>query len=185
MNEDVVGLIELTSISDGYLVLDAIVKEAPVNVLRAEVINPGKFFICISGDIASVETSMNQARVRGSEYLHDISFLKNLDSSVYSRIQRVYPPQEWDSLGLIETSSIVSAIEAADVAVKVADVEVVEITSSNETGGKSLLKLNGPVGDMHYAVEQAAELIQNKGRLVRSVVISAPHSDMKRYVSGN
>ena len=72
-----------------------------------------------------------------------------------------------------------------DKAVKAADVEILEITAGNETGGKSLLKLNGPVGDIEYALEEALVNVTRKGRLVRTLVIPVPHSDIKGYVSGN
>ncbi len=185
MSIEIVGLLEYQSIADGYFALDAMVKQAPVEILRAETINPGKFLIIICGDVASVESAMNEAYGAGEDSIYDRAVLRNLDDSVLGCIQQVKEPEDWDALGLIETTSIVSAIEAADTAVKAAGVEIVEINAGNETGGKSLLKLNGPVGDMEYAVETACAVLRGKDRLFRSVVIPVPHIDIKGYVSGN
>ena len=49
MIAEIIGLIELLSMADGYFVLDAMVKEVPVEILRAETINPGKYLIIITG----------------------------------------------------------------------------------------------------------------------------------------
>ena len=185
MSIEIAGLIELTSIAQAYITLDDMVKMAPIDILKAEAVNPGRFLIIISGDVASVESAMNKALETAGESSFDHTLLRNLHEKVLQAVGKAHEPENWDAIGLLETTSVVSAVEAADYAVKIADVEVVEIVTSNEAGGKGLLKLNGPVGDINYAIETVAEKAREKDRLFRAVVIPGPHSDIKGFVSGN
>ena len=185
MSEDIAGLVELTSLADGYRTLDAMVKMAPVTVLKAEIINPGRFLIIVSGDLASVESVMDAALAAAGTNCHDHALLRNLHDSVLPSLEQPRKPEKWDALGLLETTSIVAAVEAADHAVKIADVEIVEITAGQEAGGKGLLRLNGLVGDINYAMKTIAARAEEKGRLLRKVIIPNPHNDIKGFVSGN
>jgi len=182
---DVVGIIELTSIADGFLVLDTLVKKSPVTIMRAETINPGKYLIAITGDVASVEAAMDEGLETGGTGIHDHILLRNLDEKFFSAIHQCVVPQQWDALGFLETYSVVSALEAADTAVKIAAVQVVEIAAGNETGGKAILKINGPVGDVTIAMEKIAAIAREKGQLCRDVIIPGPHSDIRGFVCGN
>ena len=185
MSKSIVGLMELTSLADGYGVLDSMVKMAPITILRAEIINPGKFLIIASGDVASVEFMMDGALEIAGKSCHDHALLRNLHDSVLPSLGKPRKPENWDALGFLETTSIVAAVEAADYAVKIAQVEIVEITTGQEAGGKGFLRLNGPVGDINYAMEIIAAKAEEKGKLVREVVIPDPHGDIRGFVSGN
>lgn len=185
MSVDVIGILELISMADGFNTLDAIVKESPVIIIKAEPINPGKYLIMITGDVASVEAAMDMGvKIAGSSIVDHI-LLKNLDEQIIPSIKRCQAPEEWDAIGLLETLSVAAAVEAADMAVKEADVHIVGILTGNETGGKALVKLSGAVGDINIAMSLAVKMLKNKDQLYRNVIIPGPHVDIERYICGN
>jgi microcompartment protein CcmL/EutN len=185
MNVDVIGILELSSIADGFKTLDTIVKESPVSILKAEVINPGKYLIMITGDVASVETAMDVGINAAGKSIIDHIFLKNLDKQVIPAIKSSVEPLEWDAIGLLETNSVVSAVEAADMAVKEAAIHIVGIVTGNEAGGKAMLKISGAIGDINSAMSLSVAMVSKKGQLFRDVIIPGPHSDIKGFVCGN
>ncbi len=185
MNMNVVGILELESIADGLLVLDAMVKTAPVSILKAESINPGKFFIIVSGDIASVEYAVERGVEIGKKSMIDHLFLKNIDSRIIDALLKKTPQHSSESLGVLETRSLTTCIEAADMAVKAADVRVLDIMAGNELGGKAVVTFSGVLGDLEDAMNIAVSFAQEKGQLYRHVLIPGPHIDMRGFVYGN
>ena len=185
MSVDVIGVLEFSSMADGFYTLDAVVKEAPVSILKAEAINPGKYLIIITGDVASVEASMAIGVSSGGENIVDHAILKNLDDKVLPAISACIVPEKWDAIGFLETKSVASAIEAADISVKAADVQIIGIHTGNEAGGKAMVKICGAIGNINTAMDSAGTLLKEKDQLFRNVVIPGPHDDIKGFICGN
>lgn len=185
MNINVIGVLELSSIADGFKTLDTVVKESPVTILKAELINPGKYLIMITGDVASVEAAMDIGVNTAGKSLIDHILLTNLDKQVIPAIKSCMAPAEWDAIGLLETNSVAAAVEAADLCVKEADIHIVGIATGNEAGGKAMLKISGAIGDINTAMSSAAAMVSDKGQLCRDVIIPGPHSDIKGFVCGD
>jgi microcompartment protein CcmL/EutN len=55
MTGPALALIEVASIARGHRVADAVVKRAPVELLRCEPVSPGKFLVLLAGDVAAVD----------------------------------------------------------------------------------------------------------------------------------
>jgi microcompartment protein CcmL/EutN len=185
MNIDVIGVLELSSIANGFKTLDAVVKESPVTILKAEVINPGKYLIIITGDIASVESAMDAGVEASGGTLIDHILLSRMDEQVIPSINSCQTPLEWDAVGLLETYSVAAAVEAADISVKEANIHIVEIITGNESGGKAMLKISGTVGDVDAAMSSAVAMVRKKGQLCSNVIIPRPHGDVKGFICGN
>ncbi|MDT8899683.1 BMC domain-containing protein [Anaeroselena agilis] len=79
-----------------------------------------------------------------------------------------------DALGLIETIGLVAAMEAADAAVKAANIELLgyELTKG---GGMVSVKLQGDVGAVTAAVDAGANAAGKVGRVWATHVIPRPH----------
>ncbi|MCF0248333.1 MAG: BMC domain-containing protein [Synergistes sp.] len=77
------------------------------------------------------------------------------------------------SLGLIETAGLVAAVEAADAAVKSANVTLVgyELTKG---GGWTTVKVEGDVGAVNAAISAAKAAASKVGRVVSTRVIPRP-----------
>lgn len=185
MNVDVIGILELSSIAEGFMTLDTVVKESPVTILKAEVINPGKYLIMITGDVASVETAMDAGINAAGKSIIDHILLTNPDCQIIPAIKSCRAPVEWDAIGLLETNSVAAAVEAADICVKEADIHIVGIVTGNEAGGKALLKISGAIGDIDTAMSSAVAVVSAKGQLCRDVILPGPHSDIKGFVCGD
>jgi len=82
-----------------------------------------------------------------------------------------------EALGMIETRGLVSLIEAADAAVKAANVKLV----GWEKIGSGLVTVlfRGEVAACKSACEAGAASAQKVGELVSVHVIPAPHSDLE------
>ena len=84
------------------------------------------------------------------------------------------------ALGMIETMGFIGAVEAADAAVKTANVQIVKYASVD--GGLVSIHLRGDVGAVQAAVDAAAQAARKVGELFAVHVIPAPHSDVDSAV---
>ncbi|RLD16875.1 propanediol utilization protein, partial [candidate division KSB1 bacterium] len=82
------------------------------------------------------------------------------------------------ALGVIEGFSVASVIEAADAAVKAANVQLINVHLAMAIGGKGFVVLTGEVGAVESAVEAGAAVIEKKGLLVEKVVIPSPRKEI-------
>ena len=83
-----------------------------------------------------------------------------------------------EALGIIESFSVASLIEAADAAVKTAAVELIEIRLAMALGGKAFVTMTGSVADVASAVEAGAAVVAAKGLLTNKVVIPRPRPEL-------
>ena len=78
---------------------------------------------------------------------------------------------EFGAVGVLEFYSVASAIVAADMAAKAAQITLIEVRTGFAIGGKGFVTLTGDVGAVRAAVaaaEKASDL------LVKSIVIPRP-----------
>jgi len=85
------------------------------------------------------------------------------------------------SLGLIEVVGLAAALEAADAAVKAANVELIgyELTKG---GGLVLIKLCGDVGAVKAGVEAGSMAASKVNRVWSTLVIPRPHEQLSCFV---
>ena len=88
----------------------------------------------------------------------------------------------WDALGVIESFSATAGIEAADIAAKRADIQLLEIKTASGIGGKSYVKLMGAVEAVEAAMQAGVQQIKEKGLLCSEVIIAQPHPDIKEFI---
>lgn len=179
---DVIGVQEFASIAAGVLALDAIVKAAPVEVLGTRTVTPGKLIVLFTGDVASVDASLAKGREVAGDCLIDELFIPNLHVQVIPAIRGEVRVQSWDALGIIESFSVTASIVAADIAAKEGRVELPEIRLAGGMGGKSYVKIMGPIEEVQAAVQAGVEYVQRKGLLCQQVIIPRPHPDIRSYV---
>ena len=128
---DSIGLIELSSVARGFVVQDAMIKAANIQVLMARTICSGKYIVCVAGDISAVQASVDAGVAVGDWRGHrEAHHLARPPSHISGDAgQRLSRPYQADALGIIETFSASSIIEVADAAVKAANVDAVPRTS--------------------------------------------------------
>ena len=177
-----IGVIEVSTISKGYRLSDEILKLVEVELTMAQPICPGKFVLIVSGKVANVRSAVEFAQKNYAENLIDVSFLGRISNDVHRAIQGCLEPAQKDAVGMIETFSIDSVIAAADVAVKSAGVEVVEVRIARGMGGKSYVIFTGSVSNVEIAVQNGAKNVIEEGQLVDTTVIADPHEDLWQYL---
>lgn len=178
MKKNSIGLIELTSIAAGFQVADAMLKTAEVEIVLSRTICSGKYMVLIAGDVAAVTSSVEAGCVAGRGSVIDSFVIPNVHAAVFPAIAGTSKVDLLEALGIVESFSVASLIEAADAAVKSARVELIEIRLAMALGGKAFLTLTGEVAAVQAAVDAGAAVVSEKGLLVNKVVIAQPRPEL-------
>lgn len=174
---EALSLIEFASVALGTRAVDALIKKAPVKLERLGTLQPGIMAVLFSGDVASVEAAHAEALRVGASALRDQVLLPWVHPSVYHAVTGRIDDWAGDTIGVLETCSLSGAIHSADIAVKGAQVRVVEMRLGDELGGKGLVYLAGEQHDMEAALELASEraveaVDARGGRQARTILTS-------------
>ena len=182
IGENSIGLIELTSIAKGIETADIMLKTANVELLVSTPVCPGKYFVLVHGDVASVENSIKAGIEIGGEYVVDEFIIPNVHPSIYPAITSTVPINQVAALGILESFTIASMIIAADAALKTASVDAIELRLGTGIGGKSYFIMTGDVASVEEAVQVGAQKAIEKGFLVEKVVIPSPDKDLYKFI---
>ncbi len=172
------GLLELSSIARGVEAGDAMLKTAETTLLRAGTVCPGKYIVLISGEVAAVAAAMDAGRNIAREALVDDLTIASLDPQVINALSGCTEVEGIAALGIMEFFSIASAVVAADLAAKAADVRLIEVRLGMGIGGKSFVALCGSVAAVQAAVEAGVREAVDKGLLVGTSVIPSPRKEI-------
>ena len=165
-----IGMVELTSIARGIETSDFMVKAAQVELIRSSTVCPGKYIIIIAGDTGDVKASMAEGIRQGGESVVNTLLLPNVHPQLIPASMTTQPPAG-GAVGVLEFYSIASAITAADVAAKAANVTLIEVRIGYAIGGKGFVTLTGDVGAVREAVAAAS---RDAELLVGTSVIPRP-----------
>jgi microcompartment protein CcmL/EutN len=172
---------ELSSIARGYFLLDKIVKKAHVKILEASSVSPGKFFILINGDEASVAESRIELLNLCESTLIDEVYIPHLHQEVLPGLYAQNRFQVSESIAIVEVATVSSGLLSCDRALKSADVHLIDFRNARGIGGKSFYFLTGSLDNIQAAVIEAAQAINSRGTLIRTEVIPNPHEDFLNY----
>ncbi|MBI5184512.1 MAG: BMC domain-containing protein [Nitrospinae bacterium] len=175
---EAIGLIELRSVARGIRVCDAMMKKAPVKLMEARTVCPGKYMVLVRGDVASVEEAVREGISIGAELVVDELFLPQVHGQVIPAMEACTEVAGLAALGIVETFSVASAIVSADTAVKAAKVDLIELRLANGLGGKSFYTLTGDISEVEAAIEAGIRNLMEGGTLVAKEIIPAPHADL-------
>jgi microcompartment protein CcmL/EutN len=90
------------------------------------------------------------------------------------------PPAPTGALGIMESFTVTTLLQAADAAAKSASVTLLEIRLAMALGGKAFVTLTGDIGSVQTAVSAGRHVLTEAGTLVNAAVISRPHPDVYR-----
>jgi bacterial microcompartment shell protein len=175
--EPALGLLELESIAAGIEVADAMVKRAPVELLRAGTVHPGKYLVLVGGAVADVEEALDAGSELGGLSVRDVTFLPNIHPAVVEGVRGTRLSSQDEALGIIETATAPAIIRAADAGLKGAHVRLLEIHLADDLGGKGYLLFDGAVTDVQAAVEIGTAAV-GEARGLHSRVIAQVHQEM-------
>ena len=173
------ALLEFDSIAHGIEAGDAMIKRAPLDVLRSGTIHPGKYVVLAGGATADVEEALAAARAIGTDALLGLVYLPDVHSTVVAAIGGARE-DAGEALGVIETRTVTAAIEAADAAVKGAQIVLRELRLADGIGGKGYVLLGGPLAEVEAGVEIGLARIARSAGAIAHVVIAQLHGEMNR-----
>jgi len=183
MTPPAIALLEFDDIALGTRVADAMIKRAPVDVVRAGTLQPGRYLILVGGTVGDVRESHNEGLLVGGDALKDEIFLPDVHPEVYESLDGTRRANDGDALGIIETSLMPANVRAADRAVKAAKVTIVEIRLGDGLGGKGLTHVTGQLADVEAAMAAGVASVGAPNVVTRSVIIPAQHSELRDHVA--
>ena len=195
-NFESLAAIELESIHLGLPVLDAMLKEAPVDILTATPIPPGRFIIVITGRVGEIESSYRRGlEAAGPPVDHlflpeaHIGILPAVEST---REEGARAPQTlgpWRArddadaaVALFETSSICSGLRSSDRVLKDTDAELASLHLARGICGKSFGVVLGRQDMVEAAIEAARTAAERHAAWVGSCVLPRPDPELLRNV---
>ncbi len=173
-----IGLLELDSIAAGIVAGDAMAKSSPVTSLFAGTVHPGRYLVLVGGDTAAVEIALDAG---GTDRVVDSLFLPDVHPAVVAAITTtdVAATIDGDAVGILESTTVATAIVAADAGVKTADVTLPALRLADDLGGKAYCLFVGLVADVEAAVEGAVAATERAEHPVHATVIPQLHADMR------
>ncbi len=173
------ALLEFSSIATGTRAADALAKKAPIELIRIGTLQPGKFAILFAGEVAAVDESFVEARRIGESALLDAVLLPEVDRSVYNAV--LGNRSDWgdDAVGIIETPTLAAVIQAADAAVKGAEVVLAELRLGDGLGGKGVAHFAGLLADVEAAIEIGCNAIADRPQAACITVIPRFDEDVR------
>ncbi len=182
-----VGLLELTSIGLGLAAQDAMLKAGDVRLVLGRTICSGKYIIAVTGRVADATAAVEAGLAITPEGIIDHAVIPRVHASVFPALGQAVElhgalapggPEPPKAVGVIETFSGVSLLEAADTAAKAAAVTLLRLHLAMALGGKGYVLMAGPVADVHAAVSAGAQVVRTKGLLVSAVTIPGPAPEL-------
>ena len=174
------GMIETSSVVRGIEAADAMLKAADVRLLMNRSVCSGKYVVLIEGDVGAVRASVAAGAATAAESLIDEMTLPHAHPALLPAMGNVCQPGSLEALGLVETFSVATMLEAADAAAKTASVEFMEMRLAMALGGKAFLTFTGQLAAVTAAVESAAAVARGKGMLVQTTIIANPRPEIVR-----
>lgn len=172
------GLIELKSIPMGIKVADEMLKSADVDLILSTPVCPGKHIVMVTGKVESVKSAIKTGENVGGIYIVDSHLLANIDQSIIPAISGTANINEIKSLGIIETISALTSVQAGDIAVKASKVELIEIRIARGLGGKGFMIITGEISSVKSAIDSCLNELKDSGSITSYSVISSPHKDI-------
>lgn len=183
MIQPALALIEFSSIASGIQTADAMVKRAPIKVIKSGTVQPGKFLVLIGGEVGDVEESLQAGKSTGGAAIVDLVYLPHVHQQVVEALSGGRIPEPEDSLGVIETRTVAAAIHAADAGIKGAAVTLLEVRLADGLGGKGIVLFSGLVHDIEAAIEIGSGVLETPDLLIQKVVIPQLHEEMWENIS--
>jgi microcompartment protein CcmL/EutN len=181
---EALALLETESIAAGVRAADELLKAAPVHLVEACPISPGKFLVVFCGGVAEVEASLEAGRAACAGTLADELLLAQVHPGVAPAVARAESDAPVGAaLAVVETASVASAVLGGDAAAKAAEVRLLEIAPGRGIGGKGFFTVTGDVGAVQAAAAAARAVIDRRGTHVRTEILTGPDPVLARHVA--
>ena len=173
---EALALYEIDGVPRAVFCQDAALKRAPVTVLACAPVSPGKAILIFAGDVAAVEEAMAAVEAAIGSRQIDRMFLPGIHPGVVCALRGERRPRGAEALAILELVTVAATIEAADAAVKQAQVTLGRLHPATGFGGRGYFTLWGAQYDVEAGVEAAESLAGE--RLLDVEIIPAPHDEL-------
>ncbi len=165
-----IAVLEFGSIADGIYSTDAVLKKAPIAMIKSGTVSGGRYLILIGGSPASVAESINAATG-----ILDSVFLADVHDRLHDALLGQRAPCRPDAVAIVETDTISANVRAAERALKGTAVELIEIRIAEyEMSGKAISVFNGALHEIEAAMQLAGE---------RHRIIARPHETLTLHLA--
>lgn len=172
--EKSIGMIEFSSIARGIYTADQMVKTSDVEVAAAASTCPGKYTAIVYGDVSAVQTSVDRGLIAAGEFYVDHVVIPRVHEGVFPALASAVMPKEIQAVGILEAYSQSAMLTAADLVLKAAELEPVELRLGTGLGGKAFFVFTGDVAAVEAGLEAGKASIGEKGMLLNAEVIPSP-----------
>jgi microcompartment protein CcmL/EutN len=176
------ALVELTSVARGLRCVDALVKRAQVRVHEANLIEPGKYLILFSGELAEVEESYAAACETGGDLVVDRMLLPRAHPALVEGLAGLVRVGQPDTVGVVEGRHVASVLEACDRSMKDADVALAGLRVSGGLGGRAWYAVTGLQHDVEASLEAGRRVLERRGTLHAIERIANPHEEFLAWL---
>lgn len=180
MNKSIGG-IELRSISKGIEVTDFMVKKAQVEIIYFRSICPGKFIALVSGNEGEVKVAIDYGVDLGQKYVVDSFVVNNVHEEIISSIKGKYIECKKGAIGIVETSSVCSGLQALDRVLKESNVTIVKIQLAFVIGGKFVFTVSGELSDIQNGIEVMKSIINNN-KIINISIVPSPDDQILEFL---
>ncbi len=179
-----IALLELCSVARGMEVASGILWEADIELLFATAVQPGKYVMLFTGSVEDLRSALGRGGQEAAGDLVDQLLIPQVHPQVETALRRSNGSIQGtiDALGVMETSTVASAILAADAALKQSNVDLLELRIANGLGGKSYVSLTGEVSDVRSSIAAGCAEAERAGQLLRQVIIPRPHPELVPFL---
>jgi microcompartment protein CcmL/EutN len=179
-----IALVEFGSIAAGMFAADKMVKRAPVELLHAGTVQPGKYLILVGGGTAEVEESYRAGLQAAPNEILDDVLLPDVHKQVVRALDGERRFNGFDSFVVLETSTIAAILRATDAAIKGAQVELAELRLANVLHGRGVAVLTGELTDVEAAAEIANRVLGGRNVTLCHSIVSNVHEQFAEHVAG-
>ncbi len=179
---EALALIELDSVARGLRAVDALVKRAPVTIHEANLVEPGKFLILFSGDVANVQESYRAACDVASDRLVERMLLPVVHPGLTRGLMGITDLEDPDCVGVVEGRFVAGVLEACDRSLKDADVKLCGIRVAGALGGKAYYVVRGVQHDVEAALAAGERVLSKRGTLFAIERIARPHAEFLAWL---
>ena len=178
-----IAVIEFASIADGIYCTDALLKKAPIAMIKSGTVSRGRYLIIIGGSTASVEESLNEALAVGHASRLDHAFLPDVHPQLHDAVLGQRQAVVQDAVAILETDTVAANVRAAESAPKGTRVQLVELRLADyELSGKAISIYNGELHEVQAAMELAGDFLRGRKEYVQHRIICQPHEAVTRHL---
>lgn len=182
MDHRAIAILDIRSIAAGIAATDTMIKRAPIALLRAGTVQPGRFLVLLGGTTAATEEAWRAGLASADAFLHDDVFLPDPHQFVLAALRGDRQALAGEALGVIETEGSAALLRAADAGAKAAEVNIAELRLADGLGGNAFLLFAGGLTDVQAALDAAAARAGEQ-RIINSSLLPRLDADLGELLS--